>query len=170
MKYLLSVCLLSALLFSCNQKPAVKSPYFFDFDEVVYYKTDIKTEDVYKIAQSTNKDKRFLYLVWGNTPDKLSDTTFLSYIENVGYTKKSVPVEQHAALKEILREKNGQGSNYTLCTRYYRDIFVLKKKGKMTGVVKICYSCGDVELVGAKANTGCFGSKSDLKELTEIVK
>ena len=177
MKYILFFCLLSLLLNGCRKTPqtpektaTTKGKYFFDFDEAIYYVTDISTDELYKMAQSENNDNRLLRVVYGNTPKNISDTGFLSFIDSVGYTKKIISTDKIAALKEILKQKDCNEISSTSCTRFYRDIFVLKKKGKMTGVVKLCYSCGDVELIGAKGDTGCFGKNNELAQLKKIVK
>jgi len=171
MKYLLSICLLLLLLVGCHQdKPAItKGKYFFDFDEVVYYKTEATTELLYK-RPHTPSENLFIQIVNGNTPQKLSDTNFLSYIDTVGYIKKVIPARKHAAIREIFSEKNCEDNSITSCTRFFRDIYIFKKKGKVTGVAKLCYECGDEFFISAKGNTSCFGATGEYEKLTEIVK
>lgn len=178
MKYLFFICLLLTLA-GCNETPKTpekpevkKGKYFFDFDEVVYYSTDISEHELYEMSikqNPTHKQKLFLNLILGATPSKVTDTTFLSYIDTVGYNKVKIPIEKHAAIREIFKQNNDSLQVVTSCTRFFRDIYVFKKKGKMTGVAELCYTCGDEYFIGAAVSTDGFGNNNEYKKLREIV-
>lgn len=179
MKYLFSICLLLTLA-GCNEAPKTpekpevkKGKYFFDFDEVIYYKTNISDNDVMDIFtkhQKSKNERLLLDVVAQYMPESLNDTLFISKLEEIGYGKRNLPKSSNVALNEIFSQKEYKEYDRASCQPFYRDIYVFKKKGKTVGVAKICYGCGTSIFTGAQVNTNSFGANGELGKLEKIVK
>jgi uncharacterized protein YxeA len=125
------------------------SEYFFAFDEVTYYKTDKGFNDL-----SIIDDKKVKTLKDSITSKMMSDfeeaisyDVAVTYLDSIGFKHKQIPVSKHDALREIFREKSTKRTEWVSCEPIYRDIYVFKKNGKVSGIAKLCYECGLFQLL-----------------------
>lgn len=146
--------------------------YYFDFDEVVYYKTDKGFDDLIAIDKKeimTLKDSVTNQLM-GEFEEAIPYDVAAAYLDTIGFEKKVLPASKHDALMEIFKEKLKKRIEWTTCEPIYRDIYVFKKKGKVSGIAKLCYECGDSRFIGTSAETGDFGMDGEFGKLRELVK
>lgn len=149
--------------------------YYFDFDEAIYYSgTDSITNQIFDRDSQPNKsfkDSIVNEIVSDFHHQAADDKNVLRYIDNMGFSETVIPKSKHAELKEIFRERDyTMNLESTTCEPIFRDIFVLKKKGKVTGMAKICYDCGMHRILGTKANTDGFGESGEYGKLLKLMR
>ncbi len=155
-----------------NEYEFVLGKYYYDFDEVLYYKTAKDFDDLVAIDKKeikTLKDSITSKLMT-DFDEAVSYDVAAVYLDSIGFEKKVLPPSKHAALREIFREKISNISETTVCEPIYRDIYVFKKNGKLAGIAKLCYSCGQSRFIGTNANTENFGMDGEFGTLEKIVK
>jgi flagellar basal body-associated protein FliL len=165
-------------------KPAL-GRYYFDFDEVVYYSIKVEDDPVYDAADrhrkrivskaktpataATDKDSLISDFIFDYLPATINDTSFEKGLLKIGYTSKKLGKDKLKELKEVFREK-GSDMGDVACIAIYRDIYVFKKNGKISGIAKLCYDCGMSHFIGTSADTGNFGAEGEFEKLRELVK
>jgi hypothetical protein len=155
-----------------------KQEYYYDFDEVIYYKTTKDFNDLVAIGNEevrSLKDVKTLrdsvaFQIMGDFEEAVPYDVAATYVDSIGFEKKILPVSKHTALMEIFREKPKMRTEWTTCEPIYRDIYVFKKNGKVVGMGKLCYECGDSRFFGTNAATGDFGMDGEYGKLKELVK
>lgn len=149
-----------------------KQEYYYDFDEVIYYKTTKGFDDLIAIDDKevmTLKDSVANQLM-GEFGEAVPYDVAATYLDSIGFEKKILPASKNTALMEIFREKSKERTEWTTCEPIYRDIYVFKKNGKVVGMGKLCYECGDSRFFGTSAKTGNFGMDGEFGKLRELVK
>jgi hypothetical protein len=119
----------------------------FTFDNVEAYSVSFETLDAVetKINQSDN-DKFLLQIVNSFQHNNLKEVDSVKLIE-IGFAQKHIK-EDYKYLCELFQEKYVY-EDTTACAAIFRDILLFKENQKLTGVAKICYSCGhSVVLLG----------------------
>lgn len=154
---------------------ATKTPgkKFFEYDSIHYYTSifhdsALVTLDDNRSASPIDSIKRNVLI--GNIPTTIADSLFIGILEQIGYQKLAVPPSKFAGIDSIFSETNAVPITQTACATIYRDILVFRKSGMLSGVAKICFSCGDHQLTGATANTDYFGSGGVYAKLENILK
>jgi hypothetical protein len=150
----------------------VLGKYYYDFTEVVYYKTTKGFDDLIAIDDKkvmTLKDSVTFQIMTGFEEVVPYDVE-ATYLDSIGFEKKIIPVSRYAALYEIFRVKIRKHSEAAACMPIYRDIYVFKKQGKVIGIAKLCYSCGQSQFIGTSAETSGFGMDGEFEKLKELVK
>lgn len=159
---------------SCVKKIDKQDLGYFTFDELEYYHNDITENDVlveYEKSKKANNNDDFLKIVEQEYPTKLDDQKFVEILSKCGYIKKSVPKSQLKEFNKIFSEnENCNESIANSCIPIYRDIFIFKNKGKITGIVKICFECKILYVIGTKKKWDSFGEFCDYEKLQEIIK
>lgn len=170
------VALFTGIAIGCrnntSQDVMVKGDYFFNFDEVVYYRADKKYPNIYEVNHKSPKtltDSMTVKIMRRESPENISDTLAIMYLDSIGFEKINISQNKLDSLREIFRERNGCESYTTSCLSTYRDVYLLKKKGKVTGIVKLCYECGDMRFIGTKADVRNFGCQGEFGKLRKIV-
>jgi len=175
-----AIFIIFLILLSChnnvesNQNIKVFDPSecvpYFDFDKIEHYYTDIDEEKVWDSEKSkTEREKKLLNLLIQDTLSDLSDTTALKDIEKLDFKKKDVPSDKFSQINKIFCERKHTEIEETSCEAFYRDIFVFKKKNKIIGTAKICFSCDKNIIAGTKLNTNEFGQSGDYGRLAQIL-
>lgn len=150
--------------------------YYFDFDEVAYYKTTkdfneiIGDEEVRSLKDVKTLKDSVAFQLMGKFGEAVPYDVAATYLDSIGFEKKVLPASKNAALMEIFREKFKERTEWTTCEPIYRDIYVFKKNGKVVGMGKLCYECGDSRFFGTSAKTGNFGMDGEYGKLRELVK
>ncbi|MDV6168685.1 hypothetical protein R1T16_09635 [Flavobacterium sp. DG1-102-2] len=158
---LLALCV-SFSIIACkdkqNQNVKAKK-YYFDFDVVEYYITDKGFKDLavnYNKKNKTLKDKVTLKIM-SSFDQPVSYETAIKNLESIGFKKVVIPVSKHDVLRSIFTEKPSKRTESVACEPIYRDIYVFRKNGKVSGIAKLCYECGLSDFIGTKADTDNFG-------------
>jgi hypothetical protein len=108
-------------------------------------------------------------VILDDIPQNINDLSFISKLTAIGYKKYRIPKSKFTVIDEFFREKPVGESIATSCEYVYRDILIFKKKGKVVGTAKICFSCMAHEIHGAKANTDNFGQDGDYQKLAKVL-
>ena len=148
-----------------------KSKYYFDFDEVVHYKTYIDEGDLFGIRQKpvkTTKDSMMLTMAWNYY--KIPLNRAVTYLDSIDFKKQEISSSKYPEIKEIFKEDNQVYESPYTCEPVYRNIYVFKKNGKISGLARICNHCGKSLFTGTNADTRNFGSEDEYKKLEELVK
>ena len=144
--------------------------YFFDFDAVDLYHTDLGEDGVFDSTGHIPPSKQMLAdVLIGSWPKDLTDISALRSMERIGYEQVKIPKERLHALAELFREKTIGGGYSKACIAEYRDVLIFRNKGKIIGVAKICFGCLQNMIVGTTANTEFFGEDGDYQRLYEIL-
>lgn len=161
----------SALLGCTNPTPvAPPCAYFFAFDALDLYHTELGAEAVFDGNGSVGAGKKILgeVLLW-NRPKDLSDTVVLRDLGRLGYKRTEIPQENFQPIAELFRERALTKRYETACVAEYRDILIFHKGGKVIGVAKICFGCLQNRIIGTSADTQFFGQDGDYERLREIL-
>lgn len=168
----LLLCLI--LFISCNKKLDHQDLSYFTFDELEYYHKDIAENDLlaeYKKSKTANYNDDFLKIVEQEYPTKLDDQKFAEILSKCNYIKKSVPKSKLKEFNKIFSEKEDcEELTANGCSPIYRDIFIFKNKGKVTGIVKVCFQCRFIYIIGTKKNWDYFGECGDYEKLQSLLK
>ncbi|MFL9833476.1 hypothetical protein [Chryseobacterium terrae] len=176
------------ILFNCkdsnqnfnNLKPSKKpqptkikyGKKFFDYNKLDHYHIDREDDSVLDLYENQNKstlDKFKYEVITGETPNTINDLKFLKFIEKIGYSKKYIDPSNFEILDKIFVEKPEENMTVASCIPIFRDILIFKKNEKVTGMMKICFSCHQYSIFGTKAETKFFGSDNDYEQLWKIL-
>ncbi len=172
------------LLFSCNSRKEAKlenaikettisGEKYFEYDEIEYYQNEIKEDQIgelYDNQKKSLKDSLKIEVILGETPKSISDTNFIDDLKSFGYTKSNIKSKKIEKINEFFSVKNHSESYITACIYVYRDILIFKRKSKVIGIAKICFSCNSKIIVGTKSITEKFGINGDYELLKEILR
>lgn len=153
----------------CNKES--EPMYYYDFDEVIHYHTDIDEHELLAIREKkvkTIQDSMMLTMTWNYYRVPL--TRAVTYLDSIDFKKQILPSSKFPAIKEIFKEGNSIYESPMSCEPVYRNIYVFKKSGKVTGVAMLCYGCQKGIFIGTNADTQNFGSEGEFEKLKEIVK
>lgn len=145
-KFILLFCL-SILYTNCKEKPVTNN-----FDEIIHYQ--ITNEDALK-----NKDsKRFFSIFTSLNKHKLSLNTFEKELTDFGFTKHTFSKDKTNSINDFITNNIYYDSHLSACIPHYRDILILKNKGKTITILKLCFECQMVQYYG-KINTNMSEKK-----------
>jgi hypothetical protein len=163
----LSICLLG-----CKSQENYTGKLYFDYDAIYHYKIILKESQVnelYAQKSDTTLDSLRYSIILDDTPTAIYDTTFIDYLENIGYKKTNVHASLFGEINSIFIEKKTQEILANSCIYVYRDILIFRKMGKIVGTAKICFECIAHHIVGTEANTQYFGQNGDYTRLEKIL-
>lgn len=171
---------LIGLFFSCDSSNDIEKNvatsknvgYFFDFDELVHYRIEIDENDLIEKTEDPNitpEEQLQIELIIMDAPNSVDDTSFVAELENIGFRKTQVDKSIFGKINEIFKEKEVDESIVNSCLAVYRDILIFKKKNKIIGMAKICFSCNQNRIYGTSANTINFGQEGDYGMLDRIL-
>lgn len=153
-------------------KQTEKGDVFFDYDEIDFYNIDFdegRSVELIQNREKSNDDKLKYQIILGETPENIKDTAFLKQIKDIGFKCKKIKSDKFKSINKIFIEKNISDDYAFGCAPVYRDILIFKKKGKIIGIAKICFSCQQNIIIGTKANTKNFGHNGDYGRLRSIL-
>ena len=185
------ILLLTIILFSCNSKiekqtenvekqnaeniikePKITGGKYFEYDEIEHYSNEIDEDDAIELnllKKKSSNDSLKREVILGLTPKTIFDLNFINSLEKFGYKKSIVNQKKFKKVNKIFTEKKHPEYYETACIYIYRDILIFKKKSKIIGIAKICFTCEASIIVGTKSNTEEFGMSGDYEKLSEIL-
>ncbi|MFT5819864.1 MAG: hypothetical protein ACI8ZM_001089 [Crocinitomix sp.] len=146
-----------------------KQDFCFDFDEVMYYHTDIDEQYDAGPAYLKNEndlndtfpDRQKLDLILSDSyPKSLTDSLFFNDLPKYNYVLNLIEKPHHIAIKSMFCPTNSNDKSIDMCMPLYRDILVFKNNDKIVGLAKICFSCSQIYLLNQ--NEVPFGLWFDL--------
>ena len=173
--YFLVIILLSSCKSDDNNHKSIDiTPVntFFEFDEVIHYKTEMPKADIGNFLNNRSKSKidsiKFDVL-FGDIPKSLNDSTFIEKLKSLDAKESRIQTKYYKAIESIFSfKKHNEFFGYA-CIYVYRDILVFKKQKTITSVAKICFECLGSKIIGSKKNTDEFGMSGDYKRLEYIL-
>jgi len=168
-----SIFLLLFLILSCKSK---EEKMFFDFDNVEYYSL-YKNEEKEIIENNRKgiKDSILNNILYSELPDKLDDNVFYKTINSNGFSKFELSQKDIEYLKNDVFLEKFSLNVFQLnkaCAPEYRDILVFKKNNEISGIAKICFSCGQFYIISSKREIQVenFGTEEEYKALEKLFK
>ena len=155
-----------------NRTITDESIFFFDFDEIKYYKTDFdekKSVDLIRNNKKSKIDSLKYQVILGETPKNLTDLDFIKNLDKIGFFEEIIGEEKHSGIRNIFKEKKIQDDYAIGCAPVFRDILLFYKNKKIIGIAKICFTCQQNIIIGTNANTDFFGHNGDYKKLYTLL-
>jgi hypothetical protein len=150
-----------------------KSIPYFDFDEVIHYRTDQENsiaDTLNANAHNSPGDSVKKNVLAGHTPAALTDTAYIDALEKMGYRKKRIDPESFNAISAIFSQQPNVGSVKAGCPAFiYQHILIFRKAGQISGMAKINFRCTQQQIVGTKLKTDYFGQNGDYEKLEELL-
>lgn len=138
---------------------------YFDFDEIVYYHSDVSD---FEVLGRKKDDLHFLLFRQGF--ESLQDSIYIERGDSLLY-KKVISKEEHSTIDKIFcyQPINLDDLYVSECIAIYRDIFVFRKEKKIIGMAKICLDCNQFSSVGTDQKTDNFGMNNEFSNLTKLI-
>lgn len=161
------------LSIGCNSNGVIEeNNNFFDFDEVIHYSIDFDEKEIDAITSEYDgrrkKQRVKIQVIVGDLFNKMEDTSFLSELKYIGFTKNRIPEKFNSNIDDIFSESSIEDVAVSACEAIYRDAFVFKRRGMTIGLAKICFECNQAIVAGTDKNT--YGFEDGLRPLKKIVK
>ena len=146
---------------------------YFNYDTVIHYHSNFHDSSLVELdskrsASVFDSIKRNVLI--GQIPTDISDVVFVTKLEQMEFNRKSIDKSLFASIDSIFSEKPPGERITTACAQIYRDILIFKKTSNIVGVAKICFSCGDYQIVGTDANTENFYQNGAFYKLSRVLK
>ena len=147
-----------------------KGDFYFEFDELIHYKwkMDIDPYDLYEKDVLSKEEQITVDYFFEDLPKDLNDKSLVKDIES-RYKKTYIDTSLYADIKEIFREKKHRKSVDYSCIAEFRDILIFRKKKKIVGLAKICFTCDTNHILGTTKNTQDFGQSGDYDKLQALL-
>ena len=135
----------------------------YDFDKVAYYKLN-ETIDFIPKNQESEEGQYILGVMYGEEPFNIEDGRFTKVLETIGFIKKEIRNKDKIDMLSNSITIGLKPTPYvvTSCLSTYRDILILKKEDKITGIAKLCFSCGTNKLLGGNE------TRDDMIDIIEL--
>ena len=146
---------------------------FFDYDKIDYYYNNFDENYLSALYENEHKsriDSLKKSVLVDYMKGDLRNQKFLNKLESIGYVKKQIDTSKYKSIDEIFTEQYVSFWSGAPCIAVYRDILVFKKYEKITGIAKVCFGCGAIDILGTPANTENFGQNGDYDTLLEILR
>jgi hypothetical protein len=168
---ILFLLLVSVLCFSGKKK---ERPFFPFFDEAVLYHSDLDFEEIMLMrskapAEQSPDDAIYIFLFSRDYPMKLKDKDFVPVLEK-RYSKLLLNAAKTEELRKLFVKTGKERTTEKACIPVYRDILLLKKKGKLVALAKICFQCEQYFFLGDKAGSESFGADGEFEKLAFILR
>jgi len=152
---------------------------FYDFDQVDYYSIDISDRNISKIEyrrkknsfeykKISKKDALFLSILRNNYPETIEED-FPKKLIKYGFKKTDIDKKRYSEINTIFSEKPCNDNLDSFCIPTFRDVFIFRKKDKIVGIAKLCYSCHLATIIGTEKSIKNFGGCGDFSRLQEIM-
>jgi hypothetical protein len=148
-----------------------RTPYF-DYDAVEHYAVGISEQALFELEEKdrrTENEEALLGILWADQLQSLADSVLIPKLERVGFSRRDLATTQVEGLKRIFCARTHDDPVFAACIQIYRDVLIFREKGSVVGMAKICFTCGDSEIVGTDLSTEEFGQSGDLAVLKSIL-
>lgn len=168
---LLFICL---FLLSCNnnEKKVKGDLPFFHFDQIDYYYSDISREEETELGNNNERsrqEKALCQILYDRVPVSTLDTLFIKNMAILSFNKRTIDPKLNSKISHLFSLRTSEIQEVTACAPTYRDILIFRKKGKVIGVAKICFSCNQNHIIGARYDSSNFGQNGEYAALYNIL-
>ena len=166
-----SIVLLLLIILSCK---STEENAFFDFDSVKYYSLNKnKEKELIENNRKGIKDSILNNILYSEFPDKLDNGVFYKTINFNGFSKFELSQKDVEYLRNDVFVKKVSlmmFESVKACAPEYRDILIFKKNDKISGLAKICISCGQFYFISSKKEiqTEDFGTEQEYESLAKL--
>ena len=166
-----SIVLLLLIILSCK---STEESAFFDFDSVKYYSLNKnKEKELIENNRKGIKDSILNNILYSEFPDKLDNGVFYKTINFNGFSKFEISQKDVEYLRNDVFVKKvslKMFESVKACAPEYRDILIFKKNNKISGLAKICISCGQFYFISSKKEiqTKDFGTEQEYESLAKL--
>ena len=100
-----------------------------------------------------------------------SDSILIDRLIEFGFSKKNISTNDFFNLNEIFCSKKYSLSTFAVCTPFYRDILIFKKSERISGIVKLCFSCSQSTLTAKEKKLPSLSYNDEKwEELSKLLK
>jgi len=146
---------------------------FFQFDELYHYRIEIDAEALealeFKKRKTTVEQLCCTVLFDELHPKDIFDIAFIESLEKLNFKKNKVVKNEFEIINSIFSVKKVETIQPTYCGAVFRDILVFYEKQHITGLAKLCFSCGHHVIVGTDDDTTFFGQQGDYAILYKLL-
>lgn len=150
------------------------SDYFFKADAINHYRIEIEGDALEVLERSEHQSKEVelkrRIIFDEDHPLSILDCKFIDQLEAMGFTKHRLSSFQLTQVQSIFRLKQIQSIEPSYCGAVFRDVLVFYMNDQITGIAKLCFSCGHHVITGTTLNTASFGQQLDYKLLMKLLK
>lgn len=146
---------------------------FFKTDCIVHYRIEIEgdTLSALELGENLSEIDRIKKQVLFNEqhPRNIHQNQLIDALENLGFEKAKVEQAELAKIQSIFSLKQVDSIEPSYCGAVFRDVLVFYLNNQITGIAKLCFSCGHHVIVGTALNTKYFGQQGDYENLYNIL-
>jgi len=158
---------------ACQEKQSItKGEYFFDFDHIDYYRSEIKEEYLLGDLREKLPKEEFekYYSVYSKDyPKNLEDEQLETTLTQLEFKKIELDKKVYQDINEIYREQDSDYSEESPCIPLYRDILIFRKNNSVVGISKLCFDCGKFLTIGTDADMTNFGLNGNFIKLEKLL-
>ena len=158
---------------ACQEKQSItKGEYFFDFDHIDYYRSEIKDEYLLGDLREKLPKEEFekYYSVYSKDyPKNLDDEQLETTLTQLEFKKIELDKKVYQDINEIYREKEMSSSLEAFCIPIYRDILIFKKNNSVVGISKVCFDCNMNYTLGSKTDVEIYNNSNDYEKLEKLL-
>ena len=160
---------------NCKNVNSEKKLVLFNFDEIEHYSTENKCLIFSSISKKhyenlNENEKKYLKILESNYPIKITDTLFVSELENLNFKKVTIEEININKFKEIFSSEFCNEMAKNACSPMYRDIYVFKKNNKIVGIAKICFECQIIYFISKNYSWQRFGECESFRKIQNMNK
>jgi len=151
----------------------MESDYFFKAGAIEHYRIEIDGEALSSLElaeeQSEKAQLKKQIIFNEDYPQSIQDNQFILDLEGMGFVKQILTATQLTEIQSIFTFKEVQSIEPSYCGAVFRDVLVFYLDQQITGIVKLCFSCGHHVILGTSLNTTNFGKAGDYALLKKLL-
>ncbi|NOQ71756.1 MAG: hypothetical protein GQ574_07140 [Crocinitomix sp.] len=163
------ICLICFSLQKNQSEPEEGQVFFTDYTQVLHFKFKISKEEVSRFwSQKGRNDEGYPNCLFDRLPEKL-DPKLAEKLFDLGFVRNRIKKKQFGKLNEIFSYRSTDIITTAECTPTYRDILIFRKKKDVMGIVQICFTCAQYNIIGAKVDSRFFGQFGEFEQLNNLL-
>lgn len=146
---------------------------FFKTDSIIHYRIEIEGETLSALEfgenLSENDQLKKQVLFDEQHPINIKQTQFIDALENLGFVKTNIEHSEIVQIQSIFSLKKVTSIEPAYCGAIFRDVLVFYLNKQISGIAKLCFSCGHHVIVGTSLDRGNFGQDGDYQVLYKLL-
>jgi len=148
--------------------------YFFEIDAIDHYRIKIENDALETLEHNRHLSKKEALkrqiIFDEDHPLSILDSQFIVQLEGLGFLKQALTPSQLVQVQAIFSLEQVKLIEPSYCGAVFRDVLVFYKNVQITGMAKLCFSCGHHIIVGTPLSTAYFGQQGDYELLKRLLK
>ncbi|WP_157454332.1 hypothetical protein [Crocinitomix catalasitica] len=163
------ICLICFSVQMNQTHPEEGYPFFEDYTQVLHFKYNITKEESHDFWSSKNQeDKGYPDCLFETLPDIL-DSKLAKKLFDSGFIRNEIRKKSFSKLTEIFQYRSTDLTRVAECLPTFRDILIFRKKKEVKGIVQICFTCSQYQIIGSEIDTRLFGQQSEFEHLKSLL-